>query len=230
MNKIKENMSPVAKEEEPRTKPYSLFEQTILCKHSCFYLNGLISDPEEYADMVHRIRNASANDMIEIHLNTPGGNLDTGIQLINAIRSSQAHVVTVLDSRAYSLGPLIFLSGDELQVHDNCTMMFHNFSSGTSGKGNEQAAELELILKWFSKLMKRICVPFLTPEEVTHLLKGEDLWMDSDEIRKRLHRMFPQHPIKPKKVKKIIDALDVSDADMVIPIKKTPGRPKKSTK
>lgn len=230
MNKINENVSVFLKDNEEKSKPYSLFEQTIICKNICFYLNGEILEPEEYADMVHRIRSASQNDIVEIHLNTPGGHLDTGVQLINAIRSSQAHVITVLDSRAYSLGTLIFLSGDELQVHDNCTMMFHNFSGGTSGKGNEQAAELELILKWFSKLMKRICTPFLTNEEITHLLKGEDLWMDTDEIRKRLHRMFPGQNVKSKRIEKVIEKIDKKTATDTVPIPtKTQKKKKQKT-
>lgn len=189
--KIKENVTRYAAENEEKVKMFSVFEQSVTSKYVCFYLNGVIEDPQNYAEMIHRIRMASANDVIEIHLNTPGGELDTGIQLINAMKSSAAHIITVLDSRAYSLGTLIFLSGDEYQVHDHCTMMFHNFSSQTYGKGNEQQSELDMLLKWFNKLMHRICHPFLSAEEIKRILKGEDIWLDTDEIRKRLNKIFP---------------------------------------
>lgn len=192
--------------EEQKVRPYAAFEQTLVSKLICYYLNGEIDDPMSYAEMIHRIRTANATDIIEIHLNTPGGRLDTGMQIINAIETSQAHIITVLDSRAFSLGTLIFLAGDEMQVHDNCMMMFHNFSSGMQGKANEQAVELDAMTKWFEKLMKRICHPFLTHQEITRLLKGEDLWMDTDEIRARLTKIFTDHqkktPVKKSRVKK----------------------------
>ena len=37
--------------------------------------------------------------------------------------------------------------------------------------------------------MSRVCHPFLSHEEIDNILRGEDIWMDSDEIRKRLKRM-----------------------------------------
>lgn len=183
--------------DEEKVRPFAAFEQTLVSKLVCFYLNGEIGDPMNYAEMVHRIRSASPTDVIEIHLNTPGGRIDTGMQIINAIETTQAHVVTILDSRAFSLGTLIFLAGDEMQVHDNCMMMFHNFSSGMQGKANEQAVELDAMLKWFEKLMKKFCAPFLSTQEINRLLKGEDIWMDSDEIRARLMKVFA-NPQKPK--------------------------------
>ena len=43
--------------------------------------------------------------------------------------------------------------------------------------------------KWFEKVMARICIPFLTEAEIGRILKGADLWMDSDEISHRLMRI-----------------------------------------
>ena len=43
--------------------------------------------------------------------------------------------------------------------------------------------------EWFEKVMARICIPFLTEAEIGRILKGADLWMDSDEISHRLMRM-----------------------------------------
>jgi len=213
-NHVGENfksLTPIEMEEE-KSKPYSLFEQVIVSKIICFYLNGEIGDAGEYAEMIHRIRTSTENDVIEIHLNTPGGDLDTGVQLINAIKSSAAYVITVIDSRAHSLGTLLFLSGDEQLVHDNCTMMFHNFSSGTYGKGNEQQAELDTIIKWFNKLIRKVCHPFLDSEEIGRILKGEDIWMDTDEIRRRLKRMVSEEKQpKSKKTKQLTEQANVKE-------------------
>jgi len=65
--------------------PYQYYEQTIVSKIHHFYLSQLIEEPSKYADMVFRIQAASPDDVVYIHLNTPGGNLGTGVQLVNAI-------------------------------------------------------------------------------------------------------------------------------------------------
>jgi ATP-dependent protease ClpP protease subunit len=173
----------------PKKKPYQQYDQTFTIQHVHFYLSEEIADPDAYAELIHRMNIATPADIIFLHLNTPGGRLDTGIQIINAMQNSQAKVVTVLESMAYSLGTLIFLAGDEMVVNDHCMMMFHNFKGGILGKGQELVAQLEATVKWFAALAKKIYVPFLTEDEFDRIIRGEDLWMQSPEIRKRLERM-----------------------------------------
>lgn len=173
-----------------KKKPFQQYEQQFTAQHVHFYLSEEIAEPDAYADMIHRINIATPADVIFIHLNTPGGNLATGIQIINAMQNSQAKVVTVLESMAYSLGTLIFLAGDEMVVNDHCMMMFHNFKGGILGKGQELVAQLEATVKWFAAMAKKIYVPFLTEDEFERIIRGEDLWMQSPEIRKRLDRMI----------------------------------------
>jgi ATP-dependent Clp protease, protease subunit len=144
---------------------------------------------------IYTLRSASDTDLIYLHLNTTGGDFDTGLQIINNMRASAAHVVTVLEARAYSMGAFLFLAGDELLVHDNCQLLFHSYSGFFTGKGSEQQAQAAAVANWFAKFMERSCQPFLSAREIKSILKGSDLWMDSDEIRRRLLRMArPERP------------------------------------
>lgn len=176
-------------EEIEEVRPYRYFEQPLTQRVHHFYLTGVIEEPELYIDMVHKIRLAPAEDVVHIHINTIGGNLATGVQLINAMKTSQAGVICSLEAEAYSLGTLIFLAADEWIVHENCLMMFHNYSSGVWGKGNEQAAQIEASVKWFTELARDVYEPFLSEEEVERICKGEDLWLRTPEIRGRLQKM-----------------------------------------
>lgn len=185
-----------------KRKAYKQYEQTFQFQHIHYYLSEEIGGPDEYADMIHRILMADPNDSIFIHLNTTGGRLDTGVQLINAIQNSEAKITTVLDGMAYSLGTLIFLASNEMIVNDHGIIMFHNFRGGIIGKGNEIISELEATVKWFSDLAKQIYIPFLTEDEFNRILKGEDLWMRSTEIRKRLNNMAKNNNIPQPKNKK----------------------------
>ncbi len=167
----------------------SCYESVMVSKVTHFYLSEVIGEPVKYIDMIHRIKMAGPEDIIYIYLNTQGGHVNTGVQIINAMQVSQAHIITVLEGEVASLGTLIFLSGDEFIVHDNCLFMIHNFSGGTQGKGHEQAAAVHGTIKWFTKLARRIYIPFLTEDELDRIIRGEDFWMDSDDVRNRLTKM-----------------------------------------
>ena len=165
------------------------YEQLSPIRQVSYYLCGDILEPQYYTELFYTLRTAAETDLIYLHINSPGGDFNTGLQIINNIIASEARVITILEARAYSMAALIFLAGDKLIVHDNCQLMFHIYSGYFSGKGNEQQAEVIAVGKWFEKVMARICIPFLTEAEIGRILKGADLWMDSDEISHRLMRM-----------------------------------------
>ena len=165
------------------------YEQLSPIRQVSYYLCGDILEPQYYTELFYTLRTAGETDLIYLHLNSSGGDFNTGLQIINNIIASEARVITILEARAYSMAALIFLAGDKLIVHDNCQLMFHIYSGYFSGKGNEQQAEVIAVGKWFEKVMARICIPFLTEAEIGRILKGADLWMDSDEISHRLMRM-----------------------------------------
>lgn len=201
-------MAPKKNKEEELPILYNYYQETEVRKIHHFYISSQIGEPEGYVDMIHKIQASPPSDVVYIHLNTSGGQLDTGIQIINAIQISQAHVICSIEAECHSLGSLIFLSADEFIVHDNCVMMLHNFSGTTLGKGNEQVAQLTATMKWFSMLAKKLYIPFINEEEFDRIFKGEDLWFQSDEIRERLNTMVEllkqqeKKQRKPRKVKR----------------------------
>lgn len=185
------------KKEEDDSKPYTHYEQVVTRRVQHYYLSSAIESPEQYVDMIHKIQTAGADEVIYVHLNTPGGQLDTGAQIINAMHSSQAHIIVSIEANCHSLGTLIFLAADEFVVHNNCLMMIHNYSSGIWGKGNEQQSMLDGQMKWFNTMAKKLYIPFLSAAEYDRVIRGEDLWLQSEDIRKRLEKM-----VKPKKSSK----------------------------
>lgn len=165
------------------------FERRSEVRQISYYISGTIQQSHYYNELFYTLRTATEHDLIYLHLNTSGGDFDTGLQIINNMLASDAHVITVLEARAYSMGAFIFLAGDEMVAHDNCQLLFHMYSGSFAGKGNEQQAEVLALANWFEKFMTRICTPFLTTNEIKGILKGSDLWMDSDEIRHRMARI-----------------------------------------
>jgi len=188
-------------EEEREPKPFEYFEQTMQNKVHHFYLSGAITEPSDYVKMIHIIHSSPPQDTIYIHLNTPGGYLHTGIQMANAFRSSEATVICSLEGEAHSLGSLIFLAADQFIVHDNTTMMIHNFSGGVYGKGKEAEMEMIATLEWFSDIGDKYYIPFLTKKEFEGIINDQDIWLHADEIRTRLDKMVKA---KEKELKKLM--------------------------
>lgn len=190
---MEQDVKPLIDDKDDFNENYRHYEQLMVRKIQHFYLSSPIDEPIFYVDMIHRIQTAGPEDIIYIHLNTPGGQLDTGVQLVNAMQSTPAHVIVGIEAEAHSLGTLIFLAADEFVVHDNVMMMIHNYSGGVFGKAHEQAARLEGTMKWFNALARRIYIPFLSEEEFEKVLEGGDLYLHSADIRKRLERMVKKN-------------------------------------
>lgn len=172
--------------QEQSEKHFKHFEQQANAKIHHFYLSKVIAEPDNYVEMIHHIKTAGPQDLIYIYLNTSGGQVNTGVQIIAAMRMSGAHIITVVEGEVCSLGTLIFLSGDEMICQEGSIFMIHNHSSGQVGKGHEYLAQAQATAKWFEELARSTYVGFLTEDEFNRMIKGEDFWFNTTEVRKRL--------------------------------------------
>lgn len=177
------------KEDEQEVKPFEYFEHSLTQKIHHFYLSGEIGEPNQYVKMIHTMHTATPHDTIYIHLNTPGGYLHTGVQIVNAMKNTEALVICALEGEAHSLGSLIFLAADQFIVHDNTTLMIHNFSGAIYGKGKEAEMQMNASLEWFSHIGDKYYIPFLTKKEFDGVINDTDIWLHADEVRERLEKM-----------------------------------------
>ena len=151
-----------------------------------FYLSGPVLDAEEYVEWFDVIRNASAVDTIRIYINSPGGDLYTTLQFLRVMSDTEATIITSVEGACMSAATMIFLSADELEICDHALFMFHNYAGGALGKGGELYDQIQFERAWSRKLLESVYQNFLTPAEITQMLENKDIWMDSDEVRRRV--------------------------------------------
>lgn len=175
-------------DEIPREKIFGYYEEIVSTKVHNFYISRPIEEPCQYTDMVHRIRTALPQEIIKIYINCPGGVLMSGIQIINAMQSTQAQVITFAEGEVGSLASLIFLQGHAFSVANGSYMMIHNHSGGSFGKGHEYLAQANFTTKWFSEFSKEIYTGFLSDDEFNRMIKGEDFYFTTKQIVKRLKK------------------------------------------
>ena len=153
-----------------------------------FYLVGEITIPDDYVEWYEVIRNATENDIIKIHINSPGGNLFTAVQFMRVMGESQAKIIASVEGACMSAATMVFLSADGFEISEHSMFMFHNYSGGTIGKGGEMYDNIMYERKWSDKFMRSIYVDFLTPEEIKSILDNKDIWMEPEEVFKRLNK------------------------------------------
>ena len=153
-----------------------------------FYLNSTIGNPEDYAEWNQILRSSTEQDVVYLHINCYGGQALTAVQLMRAISESRATVVASVEGACMSAATFLFLMADVCEISDHSIFMFHNFSGGTIGKGNEMMAQVHHNDKWARGLMESIYSDFFTQEEIDSILEGKDYWLSPDEVTERLQK------------------------------------------
>jgi ATP-dependent protease ClpP protease subunit len=69
---------------------------------------------------------ASANDVIVVRINSPGGDAFEGVAICNILRDDSRRIVVKVDGTAISSASIVAMAGDEIRMADNALMMIHN--------------------------------------------------------------------------------------------------------
>ena len=157
-----------------------------------FYINDAIDDADDYVELIDALYQGQPNHTIYIHLNTPGGRLDVTMQIINAIRSSEATVVGIADGQVASAGSLLLFSCPNIGIQPLSYVMLHDGSEGAFGKANENLKQAQFTSKLLSKIAHSVYEPFFTKEEIDTVLDGKDMWLSSDEVEERINKVKEQ--------------------------------------
>ena len=153
-----------------------------------FYISGEIREPEYYIKAFNIIRYARENDTVKLYLNSFGGDMFSAIQFMRVLAETEAEVIVSIEGAAMSAATLLFLVADSVEITPNSSIMIHNYSSGTMGKGNEMHSQITHEAKWANKLFHEVYEDFLTEQEIISVLDGRDIWLSSDDVMERLQK------------------------------------------
>lgn len=164
------------------------FQQANTSTLTRFFLDEEITEPSYYRNLLQVLLSAGDNDVVELWINTPGGDLSATEAIVSAIQNSDAQVVGLINGRAYSAGSMIALSCPHLVVLDSASMMIHEASFATGGKGSDIRGYVTFSDKKLDKLIDSVYEGFLTPEELVQVKNGKELWLLPEEIEERLEK------------------------------------------
>lgn len=175
-------------QEQPGVNQKKLLTKVFLQKtFHHIWLNSEIESADKYVDIFDCLMQATEGDVVAVHINSPGGDLDTALQIIDAIESTPATTIAFLEGQACSAGSMIAMACENVEVSEYAYMMIHTFNQGISGKFSDIQNSTDFHRKWWKEVFEKLYADFCTPEEIESVLAGHELWLDADEIVERFN-------------------------------------------
>ncbi len=117
-----------------------------------------------------------------VRLNTPGGSVDEGIAIYNAMKRHPGGVVTVVDSLAASMGSYLLQAGTKRIVTSNAMVMVHDPWSIAIGNSADMRKEADILDKYADRMIPDYAAA--TGRDVAEIqaLMNEETWMVGQEI------------------------------------------------
>ena len=151
-------------------------------------IDEAFTEPSYYRGVVSMLMGASEEDTVIFLINSPGGRLSGLLTLLEGINMTDATTLAVLVGECSSAASMFALHCDQVFVSENATMLCHNVSYGTNGKGSDVLAHVNHVAKTSEKLLRSTYLNFLSEKEILELLNGQEIYLDSDEIKERLEQ------------------------------------------
>ena len=133
------------------------------------------------SEFLRELKDLGDVDSIDLRIHSPGGSVLYGWAIANGIKNHPAHVVAMVEGLAASMGSVVLMSADEIEVPQNAYVMIHNVSGGAFG----EADELESMAALMRKLQDDVTDFYANAtgkdrEEIAEMMAAET-WMNGED-------------------------------------------------
>lgn len=136
-----------------------------------------------YWNMVDADLPTNERQPIKIFIDSPGGNVQDGLAIIDAIQLSKTPVHTIVTKEAISMGLIISISGHCRYCYPNAVFMFHEGSC--DGSLNLSANKFRNFASYYTKILQRTRKILLEntslDEDWYERYKNDDVWFFPEE-------------------------------------------------
>jgi ATP-dependent protease ClpP protease subunit len=140
---------------------------------------GMGDGPAEFLKAIHDVKTPK----IDLRINSDGGDITTGIAILNAIKSHPADVTATIESLAASIASVIAMGADKIVMRPEAFMMIHNGNSIIRG----DAAELRSAADGIEKMTDMIAGVYAErtkkPADEWKAAMGKETWIGADEAK-----------------------------------------------
>ena len=152
------------------------------------YLTDIgVGGTSEHLEQLDAILSAGENDVVEVYcLGCNGGSADSIIMLLNALASTPAHTVTILEGHNASAASMPMMVTDEVRIGKYSSVMFHNVAGGVVGNMTNTAEAAKFYEQHYNKFFADLYNNFFDEKELLLIQNGREIYLDAEEIQERL--------------------------------------------
>jgi ATP-dependent Clp endopeptidase proteolytic subunit ClpP len=126
---------------------------------------------------------AIKSPQIELHINSPGGDVFDGIAIYNVLKNHPAQITSYIDGIAASIASVIALAGKRVVMAGNALWMMHNPVGVKVGAAEDMRKMADVLDKVRDTLVQAYSAKSgQTDDEIKALLDAET-WLDADEAK-----------------------------------------------
>ena len=118
---------------------------------------------------------------IDLHINSPGGEVFDGITIYNLLKQHPATITTYIDGIAASIASVIALVGDKVVMAENALYMMHNPSGMVVGNANDMRSMADVLDKVRGSMLKVYSGKSGKEDQDIVPLLDAETWMNADE-------------------------------------------------
>lgn len=167
-----------------------MYENSIVSTTTSQYhevpIRDSFNDTESWAEEIAIIRNCGPNDTVHLLINGDGGTTATLIEFLTEIGKCKGHVITELTGTAYSAFGMLLLAGDEIRTNPHTSFHAHTVQYSVSGNEQNIRERVEFTQLESDAFCLAIYEHFYTEEELERLRRGAEMYLNSDEVDRRV--------------------------------------------
>ena len=139
-------------------------------------ITGEINDTESIVKLIE-----SAVADIDLYINSPGGDVFAGLNVVNAIQKSKVQVTAHVEVMAASIAGVIALACDKVEIDKNSLVMLHN--CWTVSTGNKKALEQDIkAMEAVDSVLHNIISENSTDDTLIAQIDEGDVWLTGEEV------------------------------------------------
>lgn len=139
-------------------------------------ITGEINDTENIVKLIE-----SAAMDIDLYINSPGGDVFAGLNVVNAIQKAKIQVTAHVEVMAASIAGVIALACDKIEIDKNSLVMLHN--CWTISSGNKKALEQDIkAMEAVDNVLHNIISENSTDDTLIAQIDEGDVWLTGEEV------------------------------------------------
>lgn len=119
--------------------------------------------------------------LLEVHINSPGGNVFDGIAIFNSLVQHPAPVHVYIDGVAASIASVIAMAGDKIFMPSNTVLFVHEPWMYTAGNADELRKDADMLDTTRDAIVNSYLRHLKGSSDQVAALMKEETWMSADE-------------------------------------------------